>query len=87
MVLQQWRNIKVNDTIEEVLQQGRKVLEQKNNRYYRSVVREINGAAQSFVDPYVLVLGYRVMRRSAKQNRNDTTRCEVKRCEAPGKSS
>lgn len=29
----------------------------KNNRYYRSVVREINGAAQSFVDPYVLVFG------------------------------
>lgn len=87
MVLQQWRNIKANDTIDEVLQQSRKVLEQKNNRYYRGVVREINGAAQSFVDPYVLVLSCRVMRRSEKLNRNDPTRSEVKRCEAPGKSS
>ena len=45
------------------------MLEQKNNRYYG---REIK--AGSFVDPHVLALGFRVMRRSEKQSRNDPTK-------------
>ena len=52
--------------------------------YYRNIVREINGAAPSFVDPYVLGVG---LQSNEKPNRNDPTRSEVKRCEAPGKSS
>lgn len=34
----------------------------------------MNGAAESFVDPYVLVLGCRVMKRSEKLSRNYPTK-------------